>query len=148
MAKKRSRPNRLAHSPSRLERYSEKNHAMKYVTALSTRMTATAQGFTISSGTRYPGTTSPDRTQPRRKLKKATTKTPTHTVVITEPESAPCGKIVRKNSFKTFRMYGRSSWQDCSFRYRKAKADFHAGTYFTVNLDFAPPVGNRLNSFP
>ena len=61
-------------------------------------MTPNDSGRAISSGTRYPGTTRPDSTHPKRRLKKVMTKTPTQTVVTTELARLPSGKIGSGNS--------------------------------------------------
>jgi hypothetical protein len=55
-------------------------------------MAAALQGFKIIRGTRYPGTIRPVRFQPNLRLKKQTTITPTHTVVMSELDSELSGK--------------------------------------------------------
>lgn len=87
-AKKRSLPKRLFHLKG-FERYSEKSHTIKYVTIPSMKTDTAAHGLEIIRGTIYPGTTSPDKTQPRRRLKNVETTTPTKTVVVTELAKLP-----------------------------------------------------------
>jgi len=71
------------------ERYSEKSQTIRYVTTPSMKTDTAAHGLEIMRGTTYPGTTSPDKTQPRRRLKKVETITPTKTVVVTELAKLP-----------------------------------------------------------
>jgi hypothetical protein len=73
------------------------NQTRKYVKTLSNNTTPAAQGFISISGTKYPGTTKPDNTQPKRKLKKHTIDMPTHTTGITELDKLPSGKIAKGN---------------------------------------------------
>ncbi len=54
-------------------------------------------GLNIISGTRYPGTTNPESVVPNLRFSITTTKTPTHTVVITELLRAPVGKMSKGN---------------------------------------------------
>ena len=46
----------------------------------------------------YPGTTNPERTQPKRRFMKQTTSTPAHTVVTTELARLPSGRSGRTKS--------------------------------------------------
>lgn len=91
-AKNRSRPKKLLQG-ARRDKYSEKNQTRKYVMMLSTSITPADQGLIKIKGTTYPGTTSPDNTQPSLRLKKQTTNMPTQTTGIIELARLLEGKI-------------------------------------------------------
>jgi hypothetical protein len=84
---------------------SDIHHTTAYVMTDSTSITLADIGFAISKGTKYPGTTSPDRTHPNRKLKNTTTHTPTNTVVVIEIAIVSSGKIARLRSAITLCLF-------------------------------------------